>query len=152
MNPQNETPPQTIIDSASGVVNDLPYDLPEPIQDVLNGLIVGAMMEHLTTALADKEALATRLAEAEKALSRLQSVCGEKDKAITKALRLNFAWDTASILAKLQSAVKHLLHDHDCDAHGHEEFASALGWSREIDLTQLQAALSSGETTEEKND
>ena len=40
-------------------------------------------------------------------------------------------WPLRDIVAKLADAAEHLLHDHSCDAHGHEEIERALKRARE---------------------
>jgi hypothetical protein len=43
-----------------------------------------------------------------------------------KTLRLDKPWPLVDTVVILARAAKHLLDDHDCDLHGHEEVRSAI--------------------------
>lgn len=51
-------------------------------------------------------------------------------------------WPLPDVLAKLIAATEHLLRDHDCDAHGHEEYKAAVDSGK----TLLAGLRSSSET------
>ncbi len=54
----------------------------------------------------------------------------ERDK-IEDFLALSGPWPTCEVLKTLVLAAEHLLRDHDCDVHGHEEIARAAKVGRE---------------------
>lgn len=68
---------------------------------------------------------------------------------IDEVVRLRIAmgadqnWPLADVLEKLADVAKHLLHDHNCDSHGHEEARAAGIKAREYALA-VRTALAKG--------
>lgn len=62
---------------------------------------------------------------------------GEEGKAVFDLLAMDTPWSLVEVLSKLVAATNHLLYDHSCDAHGHEEYRTAALRGEQIlkDLT-----------------
>lgn len=52
--------------------------------------------------------------------------------ALEEALALRQPWPLRDAVAKLVEAAEHLLRDHACDRHGHEELAAAMHYAAEL--------------------
>jgi hypothetical protein len=53
-------------------------------------------------------------------------------KRLAGLLVADTAWPLRDVLARLADAADHLLNDHDCDTHGHEEIGIARDVARSI--------------------
>lgn len=80
-----------------------------------------------------------RIEELEKALSFAakndnsnEDRIAELEQRLARVLQTNNPWPLSDVLAVLCGAVDHLLVDHNCDTHGHEEFNRAVNRGREI--------------------
>lgn len=68
---------------------------------------------------------------------------------IERLLRMGKEWTLPSFLARLIGAAEHLLHDHDCDAHGYEGVSAAVdaarawlkeeGWASTLPITKRRS-------------
>jgi hypothetical protein len=76
----------------------------------------------------DNDQPASRVREAERRAERAELEL-RRLRAIEAA---DNAWPLRDVLARLADAAEHLLHDHGCDLHGHEEIRRAVIRAREI--------------------
>lgn len=58
-------------------------------------------------------------------IQELHELCAQYE-ALQLVLGMDQPWPLQDVLAKLMEATDHLLTDHDCDLHGHEEFRHAI--------------------------
>ncbi|MCX6715010.1 MAG: hypothetical protein NTX72_04295 [Candidatus Uhrbacteria bacterium] len=56
----------------------------------------------------------------------LESERSKRNAAMIDLLGLDQSWTHERVLERLVEAAEHLLHDHDCDFHGHEEIAVCI--------------------------
>lgn len=87
----------------------------------------------------DKRALVSIPAVPDRDVDILLLEAAEEIERLHAALGMDQPWPLPDVLAKLIEATEHLLKQHDCDAHGHEEYRAAADYGHALMLV-LRAA------------
>lgn len=95
-----------------------------------------AHVEKLEGAIAEWRSIAVRWERDERART------AERDRLLS-VIGMDSPWPLHDVIGKLVEATEHMLADHDCDCHGHEEFQIAARRGREL-REAIMAALAPG--------